>query len=836
MEFTHHTSRRTTAIIDDETVRFDIDKSTAGDPNLHTHFLIPNAVFCESGRVGSLDTAALHGFIFEADAFYHARLADKLRNAGFSVDLDERTGAAILASVPRDVCKLYSKRTNIGEEIAKLHAKRQGLDWDGLTEDQRETRVKNAVQDRGQKEVGGKDDIANVPEWKRQAKEFGWELPTTFKAMERERSVEIEHDLRIRRAYEHALPYLEEKLEHQAVLKSWDVRVAALRGLIKHGAPGDLDDVAAVTKLMREEGVRQYGEMTPLRWGQEPGARHAIISTRLHHDQEQEFILLAKAAARDKTAALTPQAIDRAAERSGLDFASDHGKTQLQAIHRLGEGGRFGVVIGTAGAGKSAMLKVLTDAWGQEGRNVYGASLAWRQADAMVDGGIKQANVRAFSELIKDVGAERIKLGRADVVAVDELGQLGTRQGLELLRLQARDGFQVVALGDDRQCQSVEAGAIIGLSRRALGAEQIPEIATTTRQKTAREREIVGLFREGRTGEALEMKRSDGTAEMVPGGRDGVIQRSAKLYIERFQATGRAPSVAAPTHLDAHNVSDAIRAERRKIGLVGPDIRVVKATDKERQYNLALAAGDRVRLFQSTPMTFSNGRGGRIGRNGTTVEVVGVDDAGVRMKSLKNDRVGHVKWKDLRDRDTGLVLLARGDCVTIHSDQGRTAPEHILVLPGGSQTVSGGTAYSGSTRHTERSYLLVNEVAERAEIRNNRPVNDPRDITPDDKWANTARHFLPQQGKDMAISMSERVRSLREGTVRSLQAVLSPAEQRMWLGQNRSHAPELAQQHQIELTPTIKRVVEIARQIPQQAIELARERARYIGRGMGISR
>jgi hypothetical protein len=87
------------------------------------------------------------------------------------------------------------------------------------------------------------------------------------------------------------------------------------------------------------------------------------------------------------------------------------------------------------------------------------------------------------------------------VVAVDEWGLLGTRQALELLRLQERHGFKVVALGDDKQCQAIEAGAIIDLSRRALGAERVPVIPTTLRQRTERERQIVGLFRDGRAAE-----------------------------------------------------------------------------------------------------------------------------------------------------------------------------------------------------------------------------------------------------------------------------------------------------------------------------------------------
>ena len=117
---------------------------------------------------------------------------------------------------------------------------------------------------------------------------------------------------------------------------------------------------------------------------------------------------------------------------------------------------------------------------------------------------------------------------------VDELGMLGTRQGLELLRLRKKHNFSIVALGDDKQCSSIESGAIIDLSRRALGPDQVPEILTTRRQQTDREREIVALFREGRSGEALDMKRADGTAEMTFGGRDGVIKYDvAEIEAER---------------------------------------------------------------------------------------------------------------------------------------------------------------------------------------------------------------------------------------------------------------------------------------------------------------
>jgi hypothetical protein len=128
---------------------------------------------------------------------------------------------------------------------------------------------------------------------------------------------------------------------------------------------------------------------------------------------------------------------------------------------------------------------------------------------------------------------------------VDEWGLVGTWAALHLLRLRERQGFSIVALGDDKQCASVEAGAIIELSRLALGAEQVPEILTTRRQRTEREQTIAGLFREGGAAEALAMKRSDGTAEMAYGGYDRVVARARRALPQPAQhpRSARRPTV-----------------------------------------------------------------------------------------------------------------------------------------------------------------------------------------------------------------------------------------------------------------------------------------------------
>jgi hypothetical protein len=834
LEFTHHTARRTQISIENGEVKLAQDEGAPGDPDLHTHFLIPNAVFCESGRVGSLDTAAIGGFIHEADAFYQARIAQNLRDTGFEVELDQKTGAARMPIIPNEVRTLFSKRTNIGELLARKATADRGEDWHALSQDQRETRVKAATQDRDQKIKGGKDDIANFGDWRRQARETcSWE-PTTLQ-LYGPPLPPLEPEQRIRAAYETALPILAEKLEHKSVVPHFDLRVAAARGLISAGIKGR-EDMDAVTALMRQDGVQQYGDRTALVWGIEDGKRFTSVTTALHEAEERKFIALAQRAAADRRGAIPGRLLDQHIERSGLHFTDAHGRTQRAAIERLGSGGRFSVAIGAAGAGKSAMLKPLVAAWHEQGRDVHGASLAWRQADELTAAGIGQSNIAAFSVMINRLRSGDMTLTEKSVVAVDEFGLLGTRQGLELLRLREKLGFSVVALGDDKQCESVQAGAIIELSRRALGAEQVPQILTTVRQQTERERQIVGLFREGRAAEALTMKRADGTAEMVFGGYDGVVSRVAKLYAERLQATGDAPTIAAPTNQDAHRISESIRHERRKLGRVGPDLMTVRATDGERSYPLALARGDRVRLFRSTGAQYEEGRGGGIGRNGSVLEVVDANKHGVTLRA-RTGRTGLVKWADLT-HSSGRIHLAYGDALTIHSAQGVTSREHILALPAGSQAIDGKAGYSGNTRHRQVSYLLTSEVAERAEVRKRRPLNDIREVTLNDRWANVARSFAYQPEKDIAIALFERVGQIRRGAVRQFQKVMPDV--------HRAHrempVAELSAQRKMDrglqqVRSVLHQAVERLRDVPDYLLgRLVHGRERTMGQGRGLER
>jgi hypothetical protein len=776
----------------------------AGDPQLHTHAAVPNVVLTDTGRVGAMDLDKLEGRVHEFGAYYQAHVATNLRRHGVEVVLDERTGAARLTAIPEHVRDAFSKRTRNGTEAAREYAADLGLDWDALSPERKAGLVKEGTQTHKLAKAAGmsaedraafegaarKDDMGDFAAWQRQAEALHWTHRSVLRpdeiAPERTRDERLEH------AYQVALPLLDKELQRRAKVDGQDLRVVAARSLVASGVES-AQDIGAITRAFATRGVRQDGRDTSLIWGEDVpvrGKARVGVTTALHEDQERELVRLAKAAAGDRSAALSPAAIARAVsgreamplEKGGLRFAGAHGEAQREIMDRLGQGGRFAVAIGVAGAGKSALLAPLVDAWREDGRQIYGAALAWQHTENLAGAGIEAKNRAAFAAFLKRAQAGTIQLDRNSIVVVDELGLVGTRQLLDMLRLQERHGFQLVAVGDPKQCQSIEAGPVIGILQNALGEGAIPELLTTMRQRTQEERDTSLMFREGRAAEALEVKRRNGTAQIVPGGYREAVEHVAALWKARVEANAHDPgftlTVSAPTNSDARALGTAIRERRRQMGQLGPDQVKVDAQDQAgARFELALAAGDRVRLFDRARASFGDGKAGNIGSNGSVLEVRGTDAEGVTLRNIHGSE-GKVRWETLRDQTSGRIRLTYGDVLSIDATQSATSTEHINAMPGGTKPVNGFKGYVAESRHRQATWLVVSDGAERQEVAGRRPLGDPRPVREADVWANMARNLSRQPEKASALAFLDRAKEVRRGTVRSLQAGLQPAEQR----------------------------------------------------------
>jgi len=352
---------------------------------------------------------------------------------------------------------------------------------------------------------------------------------------------------------------------------------------------------------------------------------------------------------------------------------------------------------------------------------------------------------------------------------------------LALLRLQERRGFSIVAIGDDRQGQAIEAGNTITLLRRAFGTAAVPELESTVRQFRQRDRETTLLFRQGNATEAIARLREDGHVRLVPGGRRQAIDAAADLWEARVAANEGRPgyslTVSAPTNTDARDISAAIRERRRRAGTLGEGEVTVQATDQAAaQFDLTLAVGDRVRLFARTHAAVT-GRGIVIGHNGSVVKVERIEVEGIQVRNDKGTS-GFVKWDSLRDPASGRIRLTYGDVITIDAIQSATSTEHLNVLPTGSEAVHGFKNYVAQSRARETTWLVVSDGRERDEIMGQRALGNVDPITEDDIWSNVATNLSRQPEKQLAIDLIRRSNEVHIGTVRSLATAFQPRQQR----------------------------------------------------------
>jgi hypothetical protein len=379
-----------------------------------------------------------------------------------------------------------------------------------------------------------------------------------------------------------------------------------------------------------------------------------------------------------------------------------------------------------------------------------------------------------------------------------------------------------VQLGDEKQCASVAAGPVIDLMRTALGKDQIPEILTSIRQKTVREVEVTGLFREGKAALALEMKQQDGTALLVAGGWPATVQRVARLWHERMEANKDDPryklSVSTETNVAAHEIGSAIRALRREAGqLVGNDVEISAVRRGAAPDKLALAIGDRVRLFDRVHDAETPGRAKVLASNGDVVEIREITDKGMRVRNADGAE-GLIAWSKIRDRAGEPVRLAYGYAATVNVSQGITSGEHIHA----SVSSHGLTAYTAMSRHEHVSWLVVDEASVRRRIHaQNTKSGDVKTIGIPDVWNRVGEEMSRQPMKASALDMLSRVTEVRRGSVARFQRSMAVAERIQDMpGVHLSNY----EQARLAMAPVMRQAIEFAHSVKQRVAQRVSQR------------
>ena len=224
---------------------------------------------------------------------------------------------------------------------------------------------------------------------------------------------------------------------------------------------------------------------------------------------------------------------------------------------------------GGAGTGKSFVLRRVQRALAQNGSaSVVLAPQRQQVIDLARDGLISTQTV---SECL-----QRKNIPRGAVVIVDEAGQIGGRQLLDLLQLVEEQDGRLILSGDTRQHGPVEASDALRAIERYSGlrAAELNEIRRQdpSRGATENERQRIQQYREAvraaaQGEQALSFARLEELGAVVECGPSEMSQRLCDSYVGLVER-GDSVIVVSQTRAEVHDINEQIRGRLRSTGLL----------------------------------------------------------------------------------------------------------------------------------------------------------------------------------------------------------------------------------------------------------------------------
>ncbi len=349
---------------------------------------------------------------------------------------------------------------------------------------------------------------------------------------------------------------------------------------------------------------------------------------------------------------------------------------------------------GFAGTGKSAAIAAARDTWQAEGYRVLGGALSGIAAENLQrESGVESRTLASWEKAWRE-GRER--LGRRDVLVIDEAGMVGSRQLERFVSEAAEHGAKVVLVGDAEQLQPIEAGAAFRAIAERVGYQELSGIR---RQREAWQRDASGDFARGEPGRAFDRYHQHGAIHF------GESRSKAKGDLIREWSDYRAAQgaektslILAHTRADVRELNLSARAILRERGELGREVKVEVARELlAPDGSISIERGERHFAPGERVMFLKNDRemGVKNGSLGTVAEV-GRDSVRVVLDGPER-RTAALMFKDYAALDYGYAA-------TVHKVQGATVDRaFVLATPGMDRHL----AYVGMTRHREGAELYA---------------------------------------------------------------------------------------------------------------------------------
>ena len=577
---------------------FTHDTSRALDPHLHTHCIVFNATFdsAENRWKALQNYELLRARKFAENAYYH-ELARELRSFGYSIH-NRMSGDFQIEGVSEDLCERFSKRdAQIDKAVAKLLAGKPELAGTNI-KDLRE-RLATAERTRKQKDLS-RDELQSL-----------WDAQMSKGERDSLRQLSSRPEMNLaaseRVSPADAVQWAEEHLfERKSVVLECQIWQQALERA--RGEDFSLAELKAFTR--RRNYIRN--EERP----NEVTLREVLL-------REMEIVQTAKAGVGEcyplvwKPRPTNPK-LDEEQRKALADLIS--------SIDRVSS------FRGGAGTGKSFVLRELVEQIRDGGRGVVVLAPQRQQVVEMETAGFPSPTTVANFLLKRE-------LAEGTVVVVDEAGQIGGKQMLELVRLVCERNARLVLSGDTRQHGAVEASDALLVIERHSGVRPV-ELHKIRRQDPAlgrdkKERASIRQYRK-----AVELAAAGKLAEsfehlekmnaVVACGLGEQADKLADEYVRVIEQSATAV-VVSQTWGEVHRINVKVREALKAKGLLGAADSAVQILDRldltnAQKWDERFYPQDAVIVFNQKVRDAQPGKIGKLGgivKSGVLVEVDG---------------------------------------------------------------------------------------------------------------------------------------------------------------------------------------------------------------------
>ena len=244
-------------------------------------------------------------------------------------------------------------------------------------------------------------------------------------------------------------------------------------------------------------------------------------------------------------------------------FLNEGQKNAIQ--HILNSKDRITIVSGSAGVGKTSLMREVKEAIEESGKTLY----AFAPSANASRGVLRQKGFEGANTIATFLGSKKVQeQTKNGVILIDEAGMVGNKTMNRVFEVAKEQNARIILSGDHRQHNSPEAGDALRILEEKSNL-RVGRVTKIVRQKDETYKKAVEYLAKGESYNGFKTLQKMGVIKEVYDDKTRYNQL-AEDYITARKA-GRSILVVSPTHAEGKEASAAIRKKLKDQGLIGKE-------------------------------------------------------------------------------------------------------------------------------------------------------------------------------------------------------------------------------------------------------------------------